>query len=103
MKRLLNPLIAIMIIGIVAFNTSFVAKNISDLKNINLDKILTSANADMEDITITCSSGSDGQCFDESWRWCQNNNIIDFYCAYTGFQSDICYDEIVSVHNCFIP
>lgn len=63
-------------------------------QTLNRDIVLANIDAltdDLEEVTITCSTGHKGYCFREDWtQWKMCLEAMFHPCVFTGYQADYC-------------
>jgi hypothetical protein len=88
-KRILYG-ISVLVIAVLATVNVHLALNKNDLSDILLANVEALA-YELPEVTITCSSGSYGQCFWSTYNLCMNGEYTCYRCTYTGFQADYCW------------
>ncbi len=93
MKKVKLIIGSLFIAGLILFNLSLMANKTDVLSNFNLASLHQAFAYDLEEVTITCSSGSYGQCYGVFGGYCYDTTPpwdIWSTCSWTGIQSDYC-------------
>lgn len=57
---------------------------------------------ELPEVTVTCSSGTYGRCFEMRWDLCSTIAIVHYDCKWTGMQDNYCSILLVKICNFFV-